>query len=226
MLFSHQDMFLIGAAGGVLSKATTVVLASCVHTRTLFDWSCWWCVVQGHYCCGDVLFSPPGHVLFGTVGGGLSQATTVVISVLLSPPGHVLNGPAAGGLSKATTVVVVCCSYHQDTFCLGLLAVGCPKATTVLVVCCSHHQDISWLQLLLVVLAKVGRGTTCFGCVMFSPPGQFLIEVVGGRLSQGTTVVVVLFSPPAHVLSGVVGGGLSQGTTVVVVCCSHHQHMF
>ena len=79
---------LIGVVGGVLSKATTVVLVSCSHTRTLFDWSCWWCVVQGHYCCGDVLFSPPGHFLFGTAGGGLSQATTVVIGVLFSPPGH------------------------------------------------------------------------------------------------------------------------------------------
>ena len=109
-------------------------------------------------------------------------------------------GNAGGVLSKVTTVVVMYCSHHQDMFCLGLLAVGCPKATTVLVVCCSHHQDISWLQLLLVVLAKVGRGTTCVGRVMFSPPGQFLIEAAGG--------------------------GLSQGTTVVVVCCSHHQHMF
>ena len=85
-------MFLVGVVGGVLSKATTVVLVSCSHTRTLFDWSCWWCVVQGHYCCGDVLFSPPGHFLFGTAGGGLSQATTVVIGVLFSPPGHFLNG--------------------------------------------------------------------------------------------------------------------------------------
>ena len=56
---------LIGVVGGVLSKATTVVLVSCSHTRTLFDWSCWWCVVQSHYCCGDVLFSPPGHFCLG-----------------------------------------------------------------------------------------------------------------------------------------------------------------
>ena len=97
---------MIGTAGGVLSKATTVVLVSCSHTRTLFDGSCWWCVVQGHYCCGDVLFSPQGHFLFGAAGGGLSQATTVVIGVMFSPPGHVLNGAAGGGLSKATTVVI------------------------------------------------------------------------------------------------------------------------
>ena len=129
--------------------------------------------------------------MFGTAGGGLSQETTVVIGVMFSPPSPVLNGVAGGGLSKATTVVVVCCSYHQDMCCLGLLAVGCPKATTVLVVCCSHHQDIRWLQLLLVVWAKVGRGTTCFDCVLFPPPGQCLIEVVGGGLSRAITGVVV-----------------------------------
>ena len=68
---------LIRTAGGVLSKVTTVVLVSCSHTRTFFDSDCWWCVVQGHYCCVGVLFSHQDTFVIGTAGGVLPKNTTV-----------------------------------------------------------------------------------------------------------------------------------------------------
>ena len=137
---------LIGVVGGVLSKATTVVLVSCSHTRTLFDWSCWWCVVQGHYCCGDVLFSPPGHFFdwdcwWWVVPGHHCCDWCVVLTTR-----PFFEWVVGGGLSKATTVVVVCCSYHQDIFAWGcwrwvaprpLLFWWCVVLTTKTLVGCS-----------------------------------------------------------------------------------------
>ena len=54
--------YLIGTAGGVLPKGTTVVLVSCSHTKTLFHWDCWWCVGQ-----------------MGDAGGVLSKSTIGVV---------------------------------------------------------------------------------------------------------------------------------------------------
>ena len=61
VLFSPPVRFLIGVASVVLSKGTTGVVVCGAHTRTFFDWNCWWCVVQGHSSCDGQLFLPPGR---------------------------------------------------------------------------------------------------------------------------------------------------------------------
>ena len=129
---------LLISAGGLLSK-TTVVVVCCSHTRTLFDWDCWWCVAQNttvgvmccshittsfdggcwccprHYCCGDVLLSHQDIISLGLLVVCCSRALLLWWCVVLTP-GHVLIGVVGGVLSKATTVVLVSCSHTRTHF--------------------------------------------------------------------------------------------------------------
>ena len=98
--------YLIGTAGGVLSKVTTVVLVSCSHTRTFFDWGCMCCVVQGHYCCVGVLFSHQDTFVIGTAGGVLPK--NIIVGVMCCS--HIktsFDGGCWWCVVQDTTVVVM-----------------------------------------------------------------------------------------------------------------------
>ena len=57
VLSSTITLCLFRDAGGVLSRASPVVVVFCSHTRTFVNWVCWRCVVANHYCRGCVLCS-------------------------------------------------------------------------------------------------------------------------------------------------------------------------